>query len=316
MAAEPLPIIDLERPRLGLAPEYPPGVPVPDPPIIVIGHDLHETWDKVWDFVKEKAHPFVQQMEGQTLHLLAEAVPAIEAYTANGLKALGGFVNDVGDYAHIGNWVIGNQMGQIVEWAGNALDGLTGGLYGALTHINNLEGLLLPQILDDIARLRQQIQDVGANLIPQIEAWAVGNIFDPLVDRIGQTEARVRGDVWQLVGGVASNLQGQIDANALNTLEHLAPIAAAVAALEQFKDECAQPMCETMGPKTDLGKFLKGLQLAGILALLMEVGNMTEADVEARLRDIAGDVSNIVSTFDHVFVGGGGSLLDFGKALL
>lgn len=318
MAAEPLPlpVIDDGPPRLSLAPEYPPGVPVPDPPIVVIGRDVHQTWDKVWHFIQHKADPIIEQMQDQTLHLLAQAVPAIQAYTGEALKAMGGYINDVGDFATEAITTVAMNMASFASWTWTNVLALDVALYGAITHINDLEGRVVPALEGAIVQAYSYAYNEAHAVGADVERWAADNIFAPLVDELGQVNANIRHDVWALVAGVAGGLQAQIDGNALRTFEVLGPLAAAVGELQKFKDDCAQPMCDYAGPNTDLGKLMKAFQLAGILALLMEIGNMTESDIEDRLRELASDAQHIVSAFEGTFVGGGGTLRDFALSLV
>lgn len=316
MAAEPLPLPIDDKPGLQLAPEYPPGVPVPDPPIIVIGREAHQTWDRVWGFIKHQTKPKIDAMQSLVVRSIQDAVPAIENYVGEELKVLGGYINDIGDFAAISQYVLNNELGQVSEWAYRNLNNLDASLYATLVHVNNIEGAFLPQINEDIARVREAIGNMPSFLIPQLQAWSVGNIFDPLVDDIGRTDAKIRGDVFGLMAATTSELQGQINGNHAEVLGLLGPLTAALPAIEKWINDCGDPMCQAMGPNTDLGKFLKALQLAGILSLLMEIANMSEADVEARLRELAGDVQHIVGAFESTFVGGGGTLKDFALSLI
>jgi hypothetical protein len=69
-------------------------------------------------------------------------------------------------------------------------------------------------------------------------------------------------------------------------------------------------MCQTMGPKTDLGKFLKALKIAEFAAFLIELGNLNEHGIEGLLSDLQHWGAHVIKTFDNLFVSGGGTLAD------
>lgn len=99
-------------------------------------------------------------------------------------------------------------------------------------------------------------------------AWALTHIAKPLqhqadVDRANTVQAIH--DTRTYADGVAT----------LKAAAAVAPVALAVAALQRqvgqlqtMNDTCVEPMCETMGPATDLGKLLKSISWAKWLALL------------------------------------------------
>jgi hypothetical protein len=323
MAAEPLPIFDPEgNPHLTLV-ETPPGVPPPEIPIVTIGRGLGWTWDHLWNWTKAHARDAISWADITADPAGQKIISFVENYVGASQHAMATIVNNLSDFAydtanqaaHAFDWTF-----QHISWLEGLMNDVVGGLAADL---NDLIHLNLPGLVDDLANQIHALRADTFNALAQVPAWAIDNIFDPLHDEIGRVNENIRRDVHGAVDAVRADLadlarQTGADIGALlNNMELVVgPLALAVGELQRFKDECAEPMCQTMGPKTDLGKLLKAIQAAGILALLLEVGNMTEADVENRIREIAGDLGHIVSTFDGVFVGGGGSLIDFGKALL
>jgi hypothetical protein len=99
-------------------------------------------------------------------------------------------------------------------------------------------------------------------------AWALTHIAKPIVDQANVDRANT-------VKAIAdTKVAAHNDALAVAAAV-VAPLALAVAAmqsqlgaLQTESDECTKPMCDTMGPKTDLGKLLKGINIAKWLALL------------------------------------------------
>jgi hypothetical protein len=83
------------------------------------------------------------------------------------------------------------------------------------------------------------------------------------------------------------------------------PIRAAVAALQTESEDCTQPMCETLGPKTDLGKLLKALKFAADAAFLAELYNLTEPELVGYIKKVVAAMANVVTDFESFFGSGG-----------
>ncbi len=64
-------------------------------------------------------------------------------------------------------------------------------------------------------------------------------------------------------------------------------------------------MCETIGPKTDLGKLLKGLKVAGEIAALTAILSMNETDLANLIHDVTSHLASVVGDVEQ-FLGPGG----------
>lgn len=314
MVAIPIPLPPPPVPAS--SPTWPEGIPGIDEPIRIIGRGAVETWNDIYDFVSTTwagGGSIVDFLSDETVQVV---FPVIEGFVGQAIKGVGSVINDLTQYTVVGNWIADNIMGQAFDWI-RQINEVFGGAIVAT--IGALEGVIdgwLPMLYDAILGIPGWVEGYVHDLAIDIETWAVGHILNPVLDELQQTEAAIRADVFSLVDAVAGTLGDMITAVDTDLLARLGLVAGVAAAALTFVEGCGKSMCDLFGPATDIGKLFKAFELAGILSLLMEIGDMTEADVVARLRELAGDVSGVVNTFDDVFVGGGGSLVDFGKALL
>jgi hypothetical protein len=63
-----------------------------------------------------------------------------------------------------------------------------------------------------------------------------------------------------------------------------------------------------MGPKTNLGKLLKGLSLAVDAGLLADIATAKESDVVDAITRIADHAVSVIGTFESDFIQGGSTL--------
>lgn len=154
------------------------------------------------------------------------------------------------------------------------------------------------------------------DLISTIEAWAIDHVYDPLLAEIRKEVGALRGDV----GVVADYLQSEIDRitklDLPGILSKIGALSIAITLLQDFVDNCGQPMCDQFGPGTDLSKWLNALK--GLLGLLAGVvlADLTEADLERIAATFATLSSDEVATFFDAFVTSGETLGQAGGTLL
>jgi hypothetical protein len=138
-----------------------------------------------------------------------------------------------------------------------------------------------------------------------VESWAIDNIYGPLDAKIEREIAGVRTDVWNLTGAWADRLLGDIDAEALRRAAAIAAVAAGVAAIAKWIDDCGEPMCQNLGPKTDLGKLLKGLKVAAEVAALGALLQMDANDLARLIHALTARLGAVVGDIE-TFLGPGG----------
>jgi hypothetical protein len=90
------------------------------------------------------------------------------------------------------------------------------------------------------------------------------------------------------------------------TLARLAAVGALAASITTaltWIEECGAPMCESFGPKTDLGKFLKLLNVAADAALLAELASLDCAGIEKLLAGLVKVSGGVIDDLDAMFTG-------------
>jgi uncharacterized protein YoxC len=126
------------------------------------------------------------------------------------------------------------------------------------------------------------------NLQKSMQSWVKVNVVKPLTTHINNNYTAT----LKIISKTDTNNRIWTDAQ---IVAKLAPVVASVAALSKVvsalkteSDECTKPMCETMGPKTDLGKLLKGLNVAKWLAILAALEVIDVKELEHIAADVAG----------------------------
>lgn len=111
--------------------------------------------------------------------------------------------------------------------------------------------------------------------------------------KLGTTlEAKIRRDVH-------ADLLAQLAPIAL-TVGHLAP---QVAKLAKEAEECTEPMCETVGPKSDWGKLLKRFSPAAFWLLLAELAREDPHALETAAEDLASVLGPVLETWTMAWLG-------------
>jgi len=147
-------------------------------------------------------------------------------------------------------------------------------------------------------------------VIDGLQGWAIDHIYNPLDADIRNVETWVEARVDSAIDTLRGDIAEAVHNEALQRLAAIAGIAAAVSAIASWVDDCGEPMCQTLGPKTDLGKILKALSVATDLALFAELANLDEAQLQQLLSGVAGWGGRVVTAFDDTFIESGGRLRD------
>lgn len=297
---EPLPV--------GPIPGLPSNLPSPDPIIQFVGAGEHAVWNDVWNWIKGASSAAVDVLNTSEAAIANAVLGTVENYVGNQLKALSGFIDSAYQYT----LDVGNLINTF------AVEGIVS-LYNDVVFIDEI----LRQLLDDVKGIDNWI----ANLVPSIvgvvmdaltaeinaaiqnvESWAIDNIYNPLDGAIRDVETRVDEAIVGAAADVEQYARDLVNAEALQRLAEIAGILSAIAALQTFVEECGDPMCQVMGPKTDLGKLLKALDAAALLAIIAELAGEDFAGIEALLTGLADKAAQVVDFFDTYFVEGGDTL--------
>lgn len=137
--------------------------------------------------------------------------------------------------------------------------------------------------------------------IAALQEWTITHIAQPLSDRLDQTTV-----VAQQARVSAHNAGLRVDSLA-------ATVGAAVALLHQMEpqlakvltetEQCTEPMCDYMGPKSDWGKLLKQFGPKLIWALLAELAALHPDEVEKVAEKLAGGLGPVLEHFAEAWIG-------------
>lgn len=308
MAAEPVvePLLEpFERfiPRI-----VPQSEPLPSPLVEYPGQGAVQLWDDVYRYGRSIVRFFGNRPEGSGYAMLDDVSNAIDTAIGATIKSLSGYINRA---AQIG---VSAQ-----QWASMELDAMSANI-GAIYQyfddkISTLEGKAYAIERLAIPSLQAQIDQLNANRLTDFQfnsavdrLWSVDNIFKPLQEQLGQVAGQI--PVWSAGALDRANAYTDLAVGGLgvNVLTQLVPMANALRAVEQEIDECAKPMCETMGPKTDLGKALKAFKAAEYLALLAAIAALDKDGVEGLIRALQGAAGGVFDAFGELFVEGHGTV--------
>lgn len=309
MAAEPIlePIIEpvVIEPALELVPDW---VPQPDVPQPYYGPLAQPQWRNVWDWVKDHAILPAGKPIKDPFGTVAIAQQMIDAATATIIKAMGGFINQAVQL-EVDNF---NALTQALDTARAAAVSDFNLLIGQTVQANHrlaqLEHVVVPALLTAIAESDQRAQVRILQSEARTQAWATDNIFRPLLETVfaDQQALQHRMDVQHVEAVDHAN---QLNARTLLHIgEVVAPVAVAVKALVQESEDCVKPMCESMGPKTDLGKLLKLANVAAFAALLAQLAALRADGLEGLVGDVADWGTRVVGDFESMFFTGGKTL--------
>lgn len=160
--------------------------------------------------------------------------------------------------------------------------------------------------LNGLGKLWQRVLQDQAQQDHDLQKWAIDSIYRPLHDGLGQVSQDV------------TNLRRYVDRQVVPDLEHLfdsklakeaaliAAVGAAVAKLTKEAEDCTEPMCETVGPKTDWGKLFKRFSPALLLALLALWEREDPEAVEQASEKLAEVLGPVLESWTRAWFGLGG----------
>lgn len=279
-------------------------LPTPDPPVIFTGPAPVARWDDVFTWAGKTTLDQLQDLTIPTPVVGPQVAHAIQVSAGQTIKALSGYINQTLNLATLAADVLAHHITdtQTVIGALTANQALTNAqLHSILDLVTNHA---LPQLWTEVNKLHAQIVGTANALGPDIMRWATANIHEPLTEQLGQEKvnriAQVDAVEQSLPGIIAARVAGM----GLAAASDVASLAGRVAALETENEDCTKPMCDSMGPKTDLGKLLKGLNLALDAAFIAELLAMNENDIAAFIQNAVTKVAGIVSDFETAFAPG------------
>lgn len=184
-----------------------------------------------------------------------------------------------------------------------ALGGFVNQLSTALTNIHKLAtaytdsrvaGERNDRVAGD-ANVVKLMNAVNAQTITGMETWTRQQVAQPLLKAIGDQRTQITNETTLRLQATHDKiLQEVLPAIAAVTLAQ-AQMQPVLTKLTAESTECVQPMCDTMGPKTELGKGLSLLKGIKWLAILAALEAMDVKTLEALANTVAGTEGEIGS---------------------
>lgn len=164
----------------------------------------------------------------------------------------------------------------------------------------------LMQVAGSLERYAQQQAHAaieGAHTLDVAERAALmRDVINPLRSEVARLQHTV-----QAGNGSVAALQSLIHTHILPELAAAAAASAAAKALAtkaaQEWDDCGEPMCETVGPKTNWGKLFHRFDAALLWALLAELAAMSPHDLEVAAEDIASVIGTPLADWAESWLG-------------
>lgn len=291
-------------------------VPQPGPDVPFGGLGDNPTWNDIYTHIEAIAHKVRDDVEAQLGTDGAFITLEIQAYTGAVLQVVSTFVNNIyRDMQQVGDAVISAliRLDDQATADRNRFNDLTTNLV-----ISNYETReqIIPALFQQIQTLEEEVKQRDLIIEGQMQQWTWDNIYRPL-----QQQTQLIDDATRQRELVLAQQQYQYADQQVQQEEwkRIAAILLAQQQLDIIETEfqtCVNDMCQTMGPSTPLGKFLKALSLASDAALIYELANLDQNGIEGLLRSFQSLSGGIIDKFDQLFLGGGGTLLDIATGSL
>jgi hypothetical protein len=290
------------------APEATAWVPTPDPPVTYTGTTPQPSWENVFEYYSQTTHAQTPDLPVPSPVTGLQVQRAIDVAQGQTIKALSGFINQAVDLQTLSSQELANRITDVenIVAALNNNQGVINQQQHAILDL--LVNGAIPELWAEIHKTQQQIINEANGVLKLMQQWSLDHIFKPLEEQLGQEKTNRIAQVDSVITSLPGTIVSRVEAMGLATAAGLAGVAAQVATLAQESTDCTVPMCETMGPKTDLGKLLKALSLAGDVALLAEIANINESDLASLISTVASKAATYIDFFENTFMTGGQSI--------
>lgn len=286
-------------------PPVPVDVPIAGPVIHFIGEGEHAVWNDVWNWIKGGASAGASLIEHAEATIANAVLQAIESWVGTALQATGSLINDSFTYAENGLQAINFWTADAISTLFGDVAGITAGLTALEEVIAAIDNSVIPGVFAELEGLIEGVFGDLVGGIDLVKTWAIDNIYDPLSREIAGVEATI--PVW--AEGALTDAKAYADqlvhSEAAQRAAAIAGIAASVAAITAWVDDCGEPMCQVQGPNTDLGKLFKALHLAADLAIIAALMNMTESELVGFVQQFLNRTGNLIGDVEQFLAPGG-----------
>lgn len=175
------------------------------------------------------------------------------------------------------------------------------GILSSLTHLVAVDAANLlraeaytqSHVQNAIALALADAKSLDLRVIQNVETWVRTDVANPVLREIAKVDGKIDSlsdSLGRLIKTAADEIVGAKIAGILATL---AALGTTVAGLTAEMAECVEPMCETMGPRTDLGKLLSKLSVLKWAAILAALEATSVKDLEHLAEAVGGTEGKI-----------------------
>lgn len=163
----------------------------------------------------------------------------------------------------------------------------------------------IPHLQLELQAVRASVATTAVGVIRVLQVWTTNNVYIPLQHEIAVERVTRQQQVRAITQTDLPALEHRLDVKLAPTIAAVATLAPIVTGIAKWVADCGEPMCQTQGPKTDLGKLLKGLKIAELAAFLAALAALDEEGLDGLITSITKLSSGILDDFESVFLGGG-----------
>lgn len=180
----------------------------------------------------------------------------------------------------------------------------TGVLHNAaLHHADGVAANALAHAEADIQRLRADVvQMQNANNVA-LHQWVSSVVNDPIWRHMTGIQDQINTLERYLPDMITAGATVAATGVVAGTVAKVASLSKTVGQLAQEEEDCGKPICETVGPKTDWGKFFKRFGPKILEALLLALATEDPESVEHAVEKLADLLGPTLSHWAETWVG-------------
>jgi hypothetical protein len=272
--------------------------------VTYVGKGIASTAEDVWNWVTGTAAKAVGAVVTAAVVTVDEVTAVVEAYGGQLLKSALSITDDLATAVATEFTLAYGALDYVSGALADSIDGidtLLGNVDGVVTGI---EDVTIPAILGYAIGVAASIEPTVLEGLANVETWAIDNIKTPLLDDIANAETVARTDVVATAGQIYDWAKSELNTETLARVAAIAGVAAAVAGITSWVDDCGEPMCSTFGPKTDLGKILKALDTASGVAFFAYLASLDGNGIKGLLGSLDKLAGGVIDDIESIFVGG------------
>ena len=144
-----------------------------------------------------------------------------------------------------------------------------------------------------LRRLLDDVRGIDLATAGAVESWVKSDVLAPLLRDIQGIEARIDAVTGDVTRTIEARLGALVNARLGAIVATIAALSAAVATITAEMTECVEPMCETFGPNSDLGRLLKQLDVLKWAAIIAALESTSVEDLEQLAAAVASGEAHI-----------------------